>query len=102
MEYKSKIVFHADDLGLTKVLNRGIKLAYKNGVLQSMCIRTNGPFSRDAMDKVIPDCKELSVGLRLNLVEEKSHLSNPRSFNKICDKNGKNLREMDLGFCSNY
>ena len=33
MEYKSKIVFHADDLGLTKGLNRGIKLAYKNGVL---------------------------------------------------------------------
>ena len=26
MEYKSKIVFNADDLGLTKGFNRGIKL----------------------------------------------------------------------------
>ena len=88
MKYRSKIVFHADDLGLTKGFNQGIKLAYKNGVLQSTCIRTNGPFFRDAIDKVIPDCKELSVGLHLNLVEGKSHLSNPMSFDQICDKKG--------------
>ena len=88
MIYKSKLVFHADDLGLTKGFNEGIKIAYKKGVLNSTSIRTNGPFFEDAVKNIIPECSELSVGLHLNLVEGTSHLKKFNNYNKICNKEG--------------
>ena len=87
MMNKSKIIFHADDLGLTKGFNKGIEKAFKFGVLNSTCIRTNGPFFLDAINHTIPNCKNLSVGLHLNLVEGKSHIEDNSKNNLICNSN---------------
>ena len=88
MKNKANIIFHADDFGLTKGFNKGIEIAFNDGVLNSTCIRTNGPFFEEAINKTLPKCKNLSVGLHLNLVEGKSHLNCNLKSNLICENSG--------------
>ena len=63
-----KLVFHADDFGLSHSFNYGIQQAHKNGVLNSTSYRIDGTSFDEAveMGKSMPG---LGKGVHLNLVE---------------------------------
>jgi hopanoid biosynthesis associated protein HpnK len=64
-----KVVFHADDFGLTAGVNAGIVEAYERGVLRSTSLMVTAPAWQDAVAraKATPG---LDVGVHLTLVEE--------------------------------
>ena len=64
-----KVVFHADDFGLTEGVNGGIVEAYQRGVLRSTSLMVTAPAFEDAVAcaKAAPG---LDVGVHLTLVEE--------------------------------
>jgi hypothetical protein len=64
-----KVVFHADDFGLTAGVNAGIVEAYERGVLRSTSLMVTAPGFEDAVAraKATPG---LDVGVHLTLVEE--------------------------------
>ena len=68
-----KLIVHADDLGLSKAFNAGIREAAKVGFLTSTCLRINGSAYEDAIKEVLPECPEIGMGLHLNLVEGKTN-----------------------------
>jgi predicted glycoside hydrolase/deacetylase ChbG (UPF0249 family) len=65
-----KVVFHADDFGLTEGVNAGIVEAHERGVLGSASVMVTAPAWEDAVAraKATPD---LDVGVHLTLVEER-------------------------------
>jgi predicted glycoside hydrolase/deacetylase ChbG (UPF0249 family) len=65
-----KVVFHADDFGLTAGVNAGIVEAHERGVLGSTSLMMTAPAWEDAVAhaKVTPG---LDVGVHLTLVEER-------------------------------
>lgn len=69
-----KVVFHADDFGLSKAVNAGIFEAWQRGVLRSTSLMVTADAAQDAiaLTKVRPG---LDVGLHLTLVEERPALS---------------------------
>jgi chitin disaccharide deacetylase len=85
---KSPLVVHADDLGLSREFNQGIRLAATHGVLTSTCIRTNGPAFEDAVHEIIPDCPTLGVGLHLNIVEGRSARRQVPRSSPLCSSDG--------------
>lgn len=68
-----KVVFHADDFGLTAGVNAGIVEAYERGVLRSTSLMVTAPAWEDAVAraKATPG---LDVGVHLTLVEERPAL----------------------------
>ena len=68
-----KVVFHADDFGLTAGVNAGIVEAYERGVLRSTSLMVTAPAWEDAVAraKATPG---LDVGVHLTLVEEQPAL----------------------------
>jgi len=64
-----KVVFHADDFGLSAGVNAGIVEAYERGVLRSTSLMVTGQAFEDAVAraKATPG---LDVGVHLTLVEE--------------------------------
>ncbi len=69
---KRQIVVHADDLGLSRSFNAGIRESAAGGLLRSTCLRVNGAAVEEALDEVLPECPGLGVGVHLNLVEGRS------------------------------
>jgi predicted glycoside hydrolase/deacetylase ChbG (UPF0249 family) len=66
---RSKVVFHADDFGLTPGVNDGILEAYERGVLRSTSLMVTAPAWEDAVARARV-AKGLDVGVHLTLVEE--------------------------------
>lgn len=62
-----RISFHADDLGMTLGANAGIREAYENGLLDTTSLMTNGFAFDDAVSNVVKKCKDLKVGLHINI-----------------------------------
>ena len=65
-----KVVFHADDFGLTRAVNAGIVEAFDKGVLRSTSLMPGAGAAEDAaaLARALP---RLDVGLHLTLVEER-------------------------------
>jgi predicted glycoside hydrolase/deacetylase ChbG (UPF0249 family) len=65
-----RVVFHADDFGLTTAVNGGIVEAHERGVLRSTSLMTTAPAWEDAVAhaRATP---ALDVGVHLTLVEER-------------------------------
>ena len=63
------LIVEADDLGLCRSLNAGIRAAAARGVLTSSCIRVNGAAFEEAVAEVVPDFPALGLGVHLNIVE---------------------------------
>lgn len=80
-----KFIFNADDFGMTKDFNRAVLYGYNNGFLKSASICANGEAFDNAINEVLPECPELSVGVHLNIIEGYS-LTNCDIFT---DRNGK-------------
>lgn len=67
-----KFILNADDFGLSIYHNQAILSGYKNGILTSasLCVNTEG--FTDAINNILPECKNLTIGLHLNIMEGKS------------------------------
>lgn len=63
------LVIEADDLGLSRPFNEGIRRAAAEGWLTSTCVRTNGTAVDEALADVLPACPHLGLGVHLNIVE---------------------------------
>jgi chitin disaccharide deacetylase len=82
------LVVHADDLGLSREFNEGIRLAATHGALTSTCIRTNGPAFGEAVHEIIPDCPTLGLGLHLNIVEGRTARRRVPRSSPLCSADG--------------
>jgi chitin disaccharide deacetylase len=82
------LVVEADDLGLTRSFNEGIRAAAREGWLTSTCARVNGPAFDAALAEVVPDCPALAVGIHLNLVEGRTTRSRVARSSPLCDADG--------------
>src|ERR1700748_1221382 len=67
---KKILIINADDFGMNKEVNEGIKLGIKQGVVTSVSVMTNMPFFEDAM-RFLSDYPRVSVGLHFNITEGK-------------------------------
>ena len=85
---KRMLIVHADDLGLAGPFNEGVREAYKNGLLTSTSVRSNGSAFEEAVDEIIPDCPGLGVGIHLNIVEGRSQRANIGKATRIYDSEG--------------
>jgi hypothetical protein len=64
-------ILNADDFGLSTGANQAILQGCIFDLLKSASICTNGDFFNDAV-KIIPQCKNLGLGIHLNVIEGKS------------------------------
>lgn len=67
-----KFILNADDFGLSKALNRAVSEGYQSGLLKSASLTANGVAFDEAVNVIIPQCKDLGVGIHLNIIEGKS------------------------------
>ena len=77
-------ILNADDFGMSHAFNQAVLEGYNNGILTSASICANGVFFEEAINETIPNCKNLSVGIHLNIIEGKSLTHCPL----LTDKNG--------------
>ncbi len=78
-----KIIFNADDFGISKEVNQAVLEGHKNGLLSSTSLMANGPAFEDAILNILPQCKDIGIGVHLNIIEGKSQ----GNFPTLCDKN---------------
>lgn len=83
-----RLVVHADDLGLSRSFNEGIRIAATRGRLTSTCIRVNGTAFDAAANEIVPACPHIGVGLHLNLVEGRSTRRSIGRTEILCDADG--------------
>jgi len=82
-----KVIFNADDFGISRGVNAAIIEAHKNGILNSTSLMVNQQFAEEAVKaaKTMPD---LEVGLHLNLTNEKP-AANPQEIPLLVGADGK-------------
>ena len=83
-----KLIFNADDLGLSQGVNLGIVECYKNGVVNSASLLTNTPFFEQAV-ALIKQHQLPNIGLHFNLTEFKPVLNTHKT---IVDSTGQFIR----------
>ena len=71
-EKTKRFILNADDFGMSKALNKAILEGYGAGLLKSASLVANGKAFDEALEKVIPNCPDLGVGIHLNVVEGRS------------------------------
>ena len=82
-----KVIFNADDFGISRGVNAAIVEAHSEGILNSTSLMVNQAFAKEAVAaaKKMPD---LEVGLHLNLTNEKP-ASNPQDIPLLVGADGK-------------
>ncbi len=65
-------VLNADDFGMSKEHNKAVLEGYNNGFLTSVSILANGEAFSGAVNDILPECPNLSVGIHLNITSGKS------------------------------
>lgn len=74
-----RLIFNADDFGLTEGVNLGILKAFKDGVVKSTTLMVNMPFAKEAIE-IAKNNPDLGVGVHLTatagepLIKEKNSL----------------------------
>jgi chitin disaccharide deacetylase len=63
-----QLVVNADDLGMTRGINRAIVEAYRHGIVTSTSLLANGAAFDDAVER-LRECPGLGVGLHVNVTE---------------------------------
>lgn len=94
-----KIIINADDFGLTSEINKGIIQSFKNGIVTSTSLITNGEGFTEAV-QLIKDNSSLDVGIHLTVIEEKSVLSK-KEVPTLVDESG-NFRKNAYQFFFDY
>ena len=72
---KRKFILNADDFGKSVDFNKAVLEGYKFGILKSASLMANGDAFDDAVQRVIPQCEALGVGVHLNIMEFSSMLT---------------------------
>lgn len=67
-----RFILNADDFGMTEAYNKAVLKGYSKGILKSASICANGDAFEQAVNEIIPQCEDLSVGVHLNIIEGKS------------------------------
>ena len=67
-----KFILNADDFGMSSAFNTAVLEGYEKGLLKSTSLTPNGEAFDEAVNKIIPKCPELGVGVHLNIIEGKS------------------------------
>lgn len=80
-----KFILNADDFGMSKAYNRAVLEGYHSGFLKSASLCANGKAFNAAVNEIIPECPNLSVGVHLNIIEGRSLTKAPM----LTGKNGK-------------
>ena len=82
-----KIIFNADDFGISRGVNAAIAEAHTNGILNSTSLMVNQQFAAEAVDmaRTMPN---LEVGLHLNLTNEKP-TADPKEIPLLVGADGK-------------
>ena len=105
-----KFILNADDFGLTQYHNQAVLEGSINGYLTSASLITNTPAFESAVNDILPDCPNLSIGVHLNIIEGKSltkcskFTNNDGDFNKgyiyflLNRKNPELLSEIEKEF----
>lgn len=83
-----KVIFTADDFGLSEGANLAILDSIKNGALTSACVCANGDFFNHAMGEILPQIPQMDLGVHLNIIEGKGML--PHRF--LTNSNGEFYR----------
>lgn len=67
-----KFILNADDFGMSEYYNKAVLDGVNNGILTSASICANGENFEEAVNDIIPQCPDLSVGIHLNIIEGQS------------------------------
>lgn len=70
--FDKKFILNADDFGMSEAYNTAITEGAQCGLLKSASLVANGQAFDEAIEKVIPACPELGVGVHLNIIEGKA------------------------------
>lgn len=81
----NKFVLNADDFGMSNAYNRAVSEGYPAGILKSASLAANGEAFNEAVNKIIPECPDLGIGVHLNIIEGKSLCE---GLNKLTDSSG--------------
>ena len=80
-----KFILNADDFGMNSAFNTAVLEGYKKCILKSTSLVANGDAFDEAIEKIIPQCPDLGVGVHLNIIEGKALVSEQR---ELTDANG--------------
>ena len=80
-----KFILNADDFGMSKAFNRAVLEGYHNGFLTSASLCANGKAFNAAVNEIIPECPNLSIGVHLNIIEGRALTK----ATMLTNKNGK-------------
>jgi len=78
-----KVIINADDLGYSSTVNEGIKQGFQSGLITSTSLIVNLEGFDDAINVVLPQIKEIDLGIHLNIIEGKCLSKNKL----LCDNN---------------
>lgn len=79
-----KFILNADDFGMSQAFNDAVLEGNTKGILTSASICANGEAFEQAINEIIPQCPNLSVGIHLNIIEGNSLTNVPM----LTDANG--------------
>ena len=82
----NQFILNADDFGMSEAFNDAVLEGFKIGLLKSTSLTANGVAFDDAISRIIPQAKNLSVGVHLNIIEGTA-LSN--GLNLLCDNHNE-------------
>lgn len=85
------LIITADDLGLTKSINEGIAVSYRDGIVTAISVIPTGEALEDAV-QVIKDLKLEEIGAHLSLTETRPLLKSSKFYQ------GRNKFFLDLFF----
>ncbi len=66
-----KFILNADNFGRNSDFNRGVLNGYNNGFIRSASIVANGEAFDTAVNEILPECQQLSVGVHLDITQGK-------------------------------
>ena len=82
-----RVIFSADDFGLTVSVNEAVERAHREGILDQASLMVAGPAATDAVARA-RELKSLRVGLHLVVIEGQS-VSSPSIIPDLVDANGQ-------------
>lgn len=84
---QNKIIFNADDFGISLGVNAAIKKAYVDGILNSASLMVNQKYAKDAVG-LAAQMPDLKLGLHVNLTNEMP-TTDPKEIPLLTGKDGK-------------
>lgn len=96
------LIVNADDFGIDEEINRGIAECFRDGIVSSVSIVSNGPAFQDALNLVKKNTN-IGIGVHLCLVGERSILPKEKIPSIVDDKGflSKDYRHFLYKICSN-